>query len=260
MYLLSWRDSASPVSGHLMLFSLFSKCKAWLGQSFLGHFCEPRPSPPPTWQCCLEPSFARAGVMCRPGWVFVVSLGCTPPSPMATLAHFSWELPSCRERPLEPFSFQSAFIEFHLHFFPFQIGTSFILDFKLQRSLRAFSFPSCICWHTVNLFLASTPLLPFPPPKQAIKCLQLCLYYPSFFMPTRRMSWNIAQPLLLTKRDNLKTFLLFFGKADGTKESASFYCKCFLNMGHLAIISRRGRKSSKCESRHTDIQFSPLAF
>ena len=161
------------------------------------------------------------------GRVFVVSLGCIPPLPMATLAHFSWELPSCRERPLA-FSFQPAFIEFHLHFFfPFQIGTSFILDFKLHSSLRAFSFPSCICWHTVNLFFASTPLLPAPPPKQAIKCLQLCLYYPSLSMPRRGTSWNIAEPLPLTKGDNLKTFLLFFGKPMAQKKVHHFIVNAF---------------------------------
>lgn len=162
------------LKGQLVLFCLFPKCKAWLiaeaglCQSFLEHFCGP--DYPPTLSLAV-PHWAQLCQAWRnqPGWVFVVSLGCTPPSPMATLAHFSWELPGCRERPLEPFSFQPGFIEFHLpfffFFFPFQIGTSFILDFKLQRSLRALSFPSCICWHTVNLFLASTPLLPSLPPK-----------------------------------------------------------------------------------------------
>ena len=55
--------------------------------------------------------------MHQPGRVFVVSLGCTAPLPMATLAHFSWELPSCKKGPLETFSFEPGFIEFHLHFF-----------------------------------------------------------------------------------------------------------------------------------------------
>lgn len=58
--------------------------------------------------------------------------------------------------------------------------------------------------------------------------------------------------------DSFKTFLLFIGEADVTKESASFYCKRFLNMGHSAIISPKGRKVQSVKAVTQIRSFFPL--
>lgn len=163
------------LKGQLVLFCLFPKCKAWLiaeaglCQSFLEHFCGPDYPPTlslavPHWaQLCQAWRNASAwmGLCCLSGLHTPLAYGYS----CSFLLGAAW----LQRKAFGTLLFSAGLYwispPFLFFFFPFQIGTSFILDFKLQRSLRALSFPSCICWHTVNLFLASTPLLPSLPPK-----------------------------------------------------------------------------------------------
>lgn len=72
---------------------------------------------------------------------------------------------AAKKRPLETFSFEPGFIEFHLHFFffPFQIGTSFILDFKLQSPLELSLSPAAFVDTHSICFLPPLPSSPSTP-------------------------------------------------------------------------------------------------
>lgn len=125
VFSLSQHDVASPLMDH-MLFCLFSQCQvsgvrgravsvSWGISLSRRSFPTPSLAGRPRAQLCQAWRVTR-----RPGCGFVVSLGCTPPSPRATFAHFSWELPSCRERPLEPEClFNQPLLNFTSIFFPF---------------------------------------------------------------------------------------------------------------------------------------------
>lgn len=100
-----------------MLFCLFPKCKASVGPGVgPGH----APLAPLPRRGSRQPSSAAPGLApaVAGGRLGPLLAAQPPPSPRATFAP-RWELRSRRERPSEPFSFQPAFIEFHLHFVSF---------------------------------------------------------------------------------------------------------------------------------------------
>lgn len=128
-----------------------------LGQSFPGHFSPLAPPPPPP-----PPSRApRSPAPCA--WPHAGGGFCWASQPPATFAHFSGSCLAAEKGLWNPSLFSQPLLNFTSILFPFQTGTSFILDFTLQRSPRALSFPATIVDTQSICFL---PPFPSPPPSR----------------------------------------------------------------------------------------------
>lgn len=161
------------------------------------------PALAPVCQASLPPSLARlpvqAGLSLKlqqhigalAGMGFCCPSGLHPPRCGRFHSFLLGAASPQRTKPLEPFSlFSPSLLNFTSMFSSSQIGASFILDFKLRRSLKAFLFSPQLhlLTHSQSVSSLDSPFPPTKPPKQAIKCLQLCLYYPSLSVAVRGTS------------------------------------------------------------------------
>lgn len=117
------------------------------------------PHPPaPACQASLPPSLARlpeqAGLSLKlqqhigalAGMGFCCPSGLHPPRCGRFHSFLLGAASPQRKKPLEPFSFQPVFIEFHLHVFFFSNRSVIYLGLKVAEVFKSFPFsPSCIC-------------------------------------------------------------------------------------------------------------------